>query len=81
MQQNPVFSQLSLNIGQLFTTCTLSKLISKVYPQFTFFSKKMIPEFQKKLGTAIYNKNDLIKNNTYKCTAVSFKLFKDRAYH
>ena len=76
MQQNPVFSRLSLIIGHMFTT--LSKLISKVFPQFTFFSKKMIPEFQK-AWTAIYNKNDLIKNNSYKCTAVSFKLFKDRA--
>ena len=46
MQQNPVFSRLSLIIGHMFTT--LSKLISKVFQQFTFFfsEEKMIPEFQ-----------------------------------
>ena len=76
MQQNPVFSRLSLIIGQLFTS--LSKLISKVFSTIYFFFKKRYQSF-KKLGTAIYNKNDLIKNNSYKCTAVSFKLFKDRA--
>ena len=42
---------------------------SRIFPNLLFF-EKMIPEFS-------YNKNDLIKNNSYKCTAVSFKLFKD----
>ena len=77
MQQNPVFSRLSLIIGQLFTT--LSKLISKVFPQFNFFFEKNDTRVSKSLEQLSTIKNDLIKNNSYKCTAVSFKLFKDRA--
>ena len=61
MQQNPVFSRLSLIIGQLFTT--LSKLISKVFPQFTFFEKK---------DTRVSKSLEQLS------TAVSFKVFKDR---
>ena len=75
MQQNPVFSLLSLIIGHMFTT--LSKLISKVSPQFTFFFEKNDTRVLKSLEQLSTIKN-LIRNNSYNCTAVSFKLFKDR---
>ena len=44
MQQNPVFSRLSLIIGQLFTHCLNSY---QMFFHNLLFSKKMIPEFQK----------------------------------
>ena len=61
----------------MFTT--LSKLISKVFTQFTFFFEKSDIRVSKSLEQLSTIKNDLIKNNSYKCTAVSFKSFIDRA--